>query len=501
MSGTAKSQAWVARVRQQPATENAAGGNGDRGALFRGAFIAFLCPISGIFAIVSTMLYDVILVLALLLANGVLAMAEIAVLSARKGRLTELADRGQHGARLAIRLAADPSRFLATIQLGLTLLGVLTGVLSGQRIAHNISVLLAPIPGLGDYADGLGIAVVVAVLTYLSLVFGELVPKQLALRNAEDAATFLARPLLLFSKLVHPITRVLAGSSNLILRFFKGSEAPPSAITEEELKVMIDHATEAGVMRESEQDMMKGVLSLGDLTAKDLMTPRHEMVALDVEDDEKTNWARITESGHTYFPVVDGEATNIIGLVSIKHLIEHHLAGRPLALRALAAPPLFLPETVPAVKVMEKFKIGKTHMAFVVDEHGGIEGIITVTDVLKAVVGDMPTMGEDAEEPLIVRREDGSFLVDGRTAISELMVALRIKTLPKKHAGDYTTVGGLIMTRLGRIPNISDSFRFRGYRFEVVDMDKRRVDKVLVTKMPRKLKAGPHPTGARAAAF
>jgi putative hemolysin len=193
--------------------------------------------------------------------------------------------------------------------------------------------------------------------------------------------------------------------------------------------------------------------------------------------------------------VIEGDASNIIGLVSIKHLIERHLDGRAMALRELAAPPLFLPETVPALKGMEKFKAGKTHMAFVVDEHGGIEGIITVTDVLKAVVGEMPTMGEDAEEPLIVQREDGSWLVDGRTAITELMVALRIKTLPKKHAGDYTTVGGLVMTRLGRIPNVADAFRFRGYRFEVASMDKRRVDKVLVTKMPRKVPASQPVTG------
>ena len=442
------------------------------------------------------MLFEIAFVAALLLSNGLLAMGEIAVVSARKALLTELSERGQRGARIALRLAADPSRFLAAVQLGITLLGAVAGVYSGARLVPALAAQVAQLPVAGAYADAVGMTVVVLLLTFFSLVLGELVPKQLALRNAEDAASLLARPLQLMSRLASPFTRTLSGSSNLVLRLFKGVVAPPSAITEEELKVMIDHATEAGVMRESEQDMMKGVLSLGDLTAKDLMTPRHEVVALDLGDDDQTTWARITESGHTYFPVVDGEASNIIGLVSIKHLIEHHLAGKPLNLRERAAPPLFLPETVPAMKVMEKFKIGKTHMAFVVDEHGGIEGIITVTDVLKAVVGDMPTMGEDAEEPLIVARDDGSFLVDGRTAITELMDALRIKSLPKKHAGDYATVGGLIMTRLGRIPNIADSFRFRGYRFEVVGMDKRRVDKVLVTKMPRKAPAGPSLSGA-----
>lgn len=441
------------------------------------------------------MLYEIVLVLTLLLANGILAMAEIAIVSARKTRLTELADHGQHGARIALKLAADPSRFLATIQLGITLIGVLTGVVSGERVARALRIQLEAVPLLQAHAEGLAIGIVVVVLTYMSLVLGELVPKQLALRNAEEAATFLARPMMLFARLLHPFTRILSSSANLVLRFFKGVEAPPNSITEEELKVMIDHATEAGVMKESEQDMMKGVLSLDDLTAKDLMTPRHEMVALDIQDDEEATWSRITASGHTYFPVIDGEPSNILGLVSIKHLIEHRLAGKPMTLRERAAAPLFVPETVPALKVMEKFKIGKTHMAFVVDEHGSVEGIITVTDVLKAVVGDMPTMGEDADEPMIVRREDGTFVVDGRTAITELMVALRIKTLPKGHAGDYTTVGGLVMTRLGRIPNVSDSFKFRGYRFEVSEMDKRRVDKVVVTKMPRKPAAQPADQG------
>lgn len=440
------------------------------------------------------MLSEITIVFILLLGNGLLAMAELAVISSRRTRLTELADRGQRGAKIALKLASDPARFLATVQLGITLLGVLSGVLTGARIASALGGLIAKVPLLAPHADAYATTIVVALLTFVSLVVGELVPKQLALRNAEETAAMLSRPLLFLSKLAYPLTRVLSLSSNVVLKLFEGfaggQDAPPTSITEEELKVMIDHATEAGVVKESEQDMMKGVLSLGELTAKDLMTPRHEMVGLDVQDDEKTNWDRIIESGHTYFPVYDGEASNIIGLVSIKQLIGVRMEGKPLDLRASCAPPLFLPETVPALKVMEKFKIGKTHMAFVVDEHGGIEGIITVTDVLKAVVGDMPTMGEDAEEPMIVQRDDGSYLVDGTTPITELMETLKIKTLPKKHAGDYTTVGGLVMTRLGRIPNITDTFRFRGYRFEVVDMDKRRVDKVLVSKMPRKPPAG-----------
>ena len=429
---------------------------------------------------------EVVAILLLTVMNGLLAMSEIALVSARKTRLQQLADEGRHGAKAALKLASEPAQFLSTVQFGISLIAVGTGAYGGATVAASLKPYLLTMFDNPNTAEGLSIGLVVAGTTLLTLIFGELVPKQIALANAETVSCLIARPMQILSRAATPFVKSLNGISRVVLKVVKANIEQPSSITEEELKVMIDHATEAGVVKESEQDMMKGVLSLGDLTAYDLMTPRHEMVVLDSEDDEETNLAKVIESGHTYFPVVQGEASNIIGVTSIKVLMMQHMAKRTLDLKATLAPPLFVPETVPVLKVLEKFKIGKTHMAFVVDEHGGIEGVITVTDVLKAVVGDMPSMGSDAEDPMIVQREDGSWLVDGRTAITELMDVLHIKTLPKKHAGDYTTVGGLVMTRLGRIPKAGDAFRFRGYRFEVVDMDRRRVDKLLIAKMPRK---------------
>ncbi len=444
--------------------------------------------------------FEIVVVFVLLAVNGLLAMTEIAVVSSRKTRLQQLADENRTGARTALKITNDPSHFLSTVQIGISLVGVVAGAYGGATIAKSLAVVLQDLPLIAKYAEPVSVTIVVLLITFAALVVGELVPKQIGLRHPESIACAMARPMQILTKLTYPAVLLLAWSSKLLLKLFRASGAPPSSITEEELKVMIDNATEAGVVKESEQDMMKGILSLGDLTAYDLMTPRHEMVVLDIEDDAAASWLKVVESGHTYFPVIEGDATNIIGVVSIKKLMATEREGRGFDLRGVLSPPLFVPETVPVLKVLEKFKTSKTHMGFVVDEHGGIEGVITVTDVLKAVVGDLPSSGDEHEDPSIVQREDGSWLVDGKTPITELMETLRIRSLPKKHAGDYTTVGGLVITRLGRIPAAADSFRFRGYRFEVMDMDRRRVDKVLVTKMPRKVPGAAKAESAKAEA-
>lgn len=428
---------------------------------------------------------EIIVILGLLALNGIFAMAEMAIVSSRKTRLMELAGEGYSGARAALKIQAAPGEFLSTIQIGITLIGVLAGAFGGATVARHLKVALEKMPMLADYAAPASVAIVVIIITFISLIMGELVPKQLALRNAEMIAIRMAGFMRILSKILYPLARVLNLSTNFILNMIStGSERRP-VITEDEIRMMIDQATEAGVVKKTEQGMMKGVMNLGDLEAYDLMTPRHEVVWLDASDTPERNWARILESGHTYFPVIDGDSTHVIGLVSVKGLLKQKVEGKPLDLRAALAPPLYVAEKVPALRVLEKFKANNTHLALVVDEHGATEGLISINDLLKAVVGDITASGGIEEDPNVIERADGSWLVDGSTPITELKKLLKVRKLPREEEGDYTTLAGFIMSRLGRVPKTTDTFKWRSFKFEVIDMDRRRIDKVLIVKLPK----------------
>jgi putative hemolysin len=431
------------------------------------------------------MWFEILTILALLALNGIFAMAEMAIVSSRKTRLMELSGEGHRGARAALKIQAAPGEFLSTIQIGITLVGVLAGAFGGATVARHLEVVLEKIPAVSVYAGEISVAVVVVTITFVSLVMGELVPKQLALRNAEMIAVRMAGFMRVLSQVLYPFAKFLNASTNLILRVIApGGESRP-VITEDEIRLMIDQATEAGVVKKTEQGMIKGVMNLGDLEAYDLMTPRHEVVWLDATDPPEKNWEKILASGHTYFPVVDGDAANILGLVSVKALLKQRIDGKSLTLRDVLAPPLYVAEKVPAIRVLEKFKANNTHLALVVDEHGGIEGLISINDVLKAVVGDITASGGVEEDPNVVERADGSWLVDGSTPLGELKKLLKVRKLPREEEGDYTTLAGFIMSRLGRVPKTADGFKWRNYKFEVVDMDRRRIDKVLIIKMPK----------------
>lgn len=427
--------------------------------------------------------FELLLILLLMLFNGVLAMAEIAVVSARKTRLKQLADDGSRRAKAALKLANNPGRFLSTVQVGISLIGVLAGAFGGARLASHLAPFVARITIVAPYAQEIAFAVTVAWITYLSLVIGELVPKQIALRNAEPIAMLVAGPMAYFAKILHPMVQLLLVSTNLVLRFVPKGQIKDAMITEDEVKLIIRQATEAGVVMTAEREMIDGVLRLGDLRANDLMTPRPEMVLLDDDEPIEKTLVKIGESGHTYFPLYSKDPSIIIGIVSVKDLWNQISSGKKTGLRAVAGPPLFVPETMTALRLLEKFKTSKVHLAIVLDEHGGIEGLVSINDVLKGIVGDIQTMGDD-EEPEVVERDDGSWLLDGGLSASDLKDLLKVKKLPRED-GSYTTVGGLVMTRLGRIPKAGDSFKWRGYRFEVVDMDRHRVDKVLVAHVPK----------------
>ena len=422
---------------------------------------------------------EVIFILILILANGILAMAEIAVISARKARLQQRADGGDEKARAALNLANDPTDFLSTVQIGITLVGVLAGAFGGATIAAQISDWVTGFPPLAPYSAAIGVGVVVLLITYFSLVLGELVPKRLALNNPERIATLMAAPMLLLSRLTSPLVRLLSISSNLVLRLLgaKPSDEPP--VTEEEIKVMIEQGTQAGVFAEAEQDMVQAVFRLADRRVGTLMTPRTDVVWLDLDDTLEENHRKLIGSAHSRFPVAQGSLDYVVGVVLAKDLLSSCITGKTLDLREVLLSPMFVPESMPALHVLEQFRESRIHTALVIDEYGGFQGLVTLFDILESIVGEIPDFG-DISELEVTQREDGTWLVDGMLPVDELKEIFHLSTLPGEERGYYQTVGGFMMTFLGRIPVASDHFVWSGLRFEVVDMDGLRVDKILI---------------------
>jgi len=441
---------------------------------------------------------EVLLLLALILVNGVFSGSEMAVASSRKARLQERADRGDAGARAALELSENPNRFLSTVQIGITLVGVLTGAFGGATLAASLSRLLAGVPALAPYSDPLGFGLVVAAVTYLSLILGELVPKRLALNSPERTAAGVARPMLALSRLAGPVVAVLGASTDAVLRLLGVQRSDDAQVTEEEIKVMIGQGAEAGVFEPGEPDLVEGVLSLSDRQVGELMTPRTRLVALDLDDPVEVNVRKMAESPHANFPVYRGSIDSLIGLVSVKDVWAAASRGgaggaaaRSPDLEGLARPPLYVPESLRALRLLERFKHrppgtgpggAQAELAVVIGEHGGTEGLITLTDLMEAIVGDLPGAGAAAPEGA-VRREDGSWLVDGGLDADELRERLGLETVPDPSREEYHTVGGFVMQRLGSVPAPGDRFEWEGHRFEVMDMDGHRVDKVLVTPL------------------
>lgn len=423
---------------------------------------------------------QIIVILLLILVNGLFAMSEIAVVSARKARLKQRAEAGDHRAKAALELAETPNRFLSTIQIGITLVGILAGAFGGATLAKDLGACLSRIPALKPYGEAIGLAVVVLATTYFSLVIGELVPKRLALNSPERIAALVAAPMRALSLVAYPAVRLLGLSTELVLRILgiRPSAEPP--VTEEEIKVLLEQGTEAGVFQEVEQDMVESVLLLDERRAASLMTPRPEIAWLDIDDPPEEIRRKLITSPYSRFPVCQGSLDNVLGEVEARDLLARSLCGEPFDLRAMLQKPLYVPETMPALKVLEAFKKSGTQMALVIDEYGSIQGLVTLKDILEAIVGDIPS-AEELAEPQAVRREDGSWLLDGMLPIEEFKELLRIEELPGEEQGLYQTIAGFVITQLGRIPMAADHFEWGGLRFEVMDMDGNRVDKVLVT--------------------
>jgi putative hemolysin len=423
--------------------------------------------------------FEIVFILLLVLANGVLAMSELSIVSARKVRLQQRADKGDAGASAAIELANSPNKFLSTVQIGITLVGILAGAFGGATLAEQLGVMLNRIPPLMPYGEAIAIVVVVLAITYLSLVLGELVPKRLALGNAENIASIVARPMRLLSVVASPAVRLLSFSTEAVLRMLRVQQSDEPPVTEEEVKVMIEQGIQARIFEKAEYDMVENIFWLSDRRIKELMTPRPEIVWLDLEDSPEQIRRELIESGHSRLPVCRGELDDVLGIVRAKDLLALDLEGVPLDLNAILRPPLFVPESMPVLKMLEVFKQSGTHVALVTDEHGGIEGLTTHHDILEAIVGDIPSVGEQTE-PQAVQREDGSWLLDGKMRVDDFKDIFNIESLPGEERGNYQTLGGFVMMQMARIPSAGQYFEWGGLRFEVMDMDGRRVDKVLV---------------------
>jgi putative hemolysin len=429
---------------------------------------------------VSDVALEIFFILLLLIANGVFAMSELAIVSARKPRLEQRAEAGDANAQAALELATAPENFLSTVQIGITLIGILAGAISGATIATKLDALLEQIPALLPYSETLSVGLVVIVLTFLSIVIGELAPKRLALNNPEGIASAVAPTMRVLARITAPAVRLLNFSSDLVLYLFNLQPSNEPPVTDEDIRGMLEQGTQVGIFDPIEEEIVGQVFRLSDRTVSALFTPRTEIIWLDIADPPEEIKQTLIESGHSRYPVAEDNLDNVIGLVVAQDLLAQSLNGDRLDLRSILQPALFIPETTPALVVVERLKQTRSHLALVIDEYGGLEGLVTLDDILTAIVGDIP----DSDEPLeaeAIQRDDGSWLVDGMFQIDEFQELFEIKTLPDVAEGHYQTVGGLVMAMLGRIPNPGDHFELEGHRLEVVDMDGRRVDKVLVT--------------------
>ena len=425
---------------------------------------------------------EILFICLLVIANGVLAMAETAVVSSRKAKLRRQAEAGNPAAKQALALAANPARFLALVEFWLTLSGMIAGVLGGARLAGPLGERLARTPWLTPYAPAVAFVIVTVGLTSFILLFGELVPKRIGLAHPEKVAGLLSGTMRMLAWLAAPFLRILELATEGILRLIRLKPDPAEAVvSEDEVRALVEQGLHAGVFQRAEQRMVEGVLTLDQRSVTSLMTPRPKIVFLNLDDSEEINWRKIVTSGHSHFPVFHGNRDHVVGMVSVKAIWANSAIGLPSTLKNLLVAPLSVPETLNAAQLLEQFRKTGKHIAIVTDEFGAVQGLVTLIDVLEAIVGDLPDHGPRQAQAEIRRREDGSWLIDATLPVGELktLISLKIR-LPREGDADYKTLGGFVMTYFGRIPAAGDWFEWGGWRFEVVDMDRHRIDKVLV---------------------
>jgi putative hemolysin len=435
---------------------------------------------------------QITVIVLLTLINGLFAMSETALVSSRKARLKQRAEAGDRGARTAMQLADSPNRFLSTVQIGISLVGVLAGAFGGATLAGPLADALRAVPALAPYAGPVAFSTVVVAITYLSLIIGELVPKRLALNGAEAVASRVAGPMRLLSAITAPAVWFLSVSTEGVLRLLGARRTGEPPVSEQEVEILMEEGAQAGVFEEEERDLVQRALKLDDRPIRELMTPRPNVVWLDFDDPPEKILRQAREAGHSFFPVARKDLDDLLGIASVKAAWARQAPGKNVdLLGSLQRAPL-VPEGAPATKALEAFKRSSLPVSLVIDERGHIEGLVTLTDVLEALIGEVPEEGEPAETP-IVHRADGSLMVDGLLGANVLKDHLGLDALPREEEeADYHTVGGMVMDNLGRVPAAGDRFDWEGYAFEVLDMDGRRVDKVLITSSPERF--GPEHT-------
>ncbi len=433
----------------------------------------------------NSALLEISLVLILLVANGVFAMTEIAIVSSRKGLLQTMADKGNKGAARALALSENPNRFLSTVQIGITLVGIVAGALGSGTVATRLAEIIAEVPLIGNYAQPVSLAIVIGILTYLSLVIGELVPKRLAMKFPESIASGMSGPMAGISWVASPVVSLLSWSTGALLKLFGVRETEESAMSREELTVLVRQGMTTGSINATESRMMQGVMGFEKLVAYDIMIPRSKIVWIEKDAKHDEVWSQIMHSTQGVFPVYQGRRENLIGAVSIKDIYGQLASGEPVSFPKIMHPPLLVPETQRASLLLETFRQSGQRAAFVLDEFGSVMGMVTLIDLMETIVGDVPSMEEQLTMP-VKQREDGSWLIDGLFEIEKLPERLEGFVLPEGGGDAFQTVSGWFMNVLGRVPMETDQISNGEWFFEVIDMDNTRVDKVLAKRQPVK---------------
>jgi len=424
---------------------------------------------------------ELLIILLLVLINGVFSMSEIALVSSRKSRLEAFARTGDKQAKAALDLANSPNRFLSTVQIGITLIGILTGVYSGDKITSDLEVVLGTLPYVGIYKHSVAVGLVVLLITFLSLVLGELVPKRIGLSNPEGIAMFVAKPMNVLSRITSPFIALLSLASDLLIRILN-IKPNESSVTEEEIKSLIQEGTTGGIFEEIEQEIVHNVFQLGDRRVTSLMTNRQEIVWLDIEDSLEENKAKVFETKHAVYPLCRGTVDNVLGLIYIKDLIGEDVDERLASLPALKREPVYLPESNRAYQALEKFKEHRMYFGIIVDEYGGLMGVVTMHDIMDALVGDISE--EDEYETDIVKRDDGTYLIDAQLPFDDFVqyFEVNVHDAERRDLVGFNTLGGFALHILEDIPETGETFQWKHFDFEIIDMDKSRIDKILVKK-------------------
>lgn len=438
------------------------------------------------------MIYEILFIILLIIANGTFAMSEIAIISVRKAKLQQLANEGNTKAKVALELANSPNRFLSTAQIGITLIGIFAGALGGATIAEELKIFIYSIPMLEmlrPYSGSIAITVVVLGITYTSLVIGELVPKRLAMNNTEKIACMVANPMRTMSVIVSPVVHLLSYSTDLILKIVGIKPVEGHSISEDEIKILIDEGIKAGTFEIAERDMIEHIFRLSDQRVSALLTPRNDIVWLDIDDSPDEIKRKMVDSGLSRFPLCQNSLDNILGIIQVKDILSRDILCKDIPCKDIIEEikktlrrPLFVPESTHVLKVLELFKQSGAHISLVVDEYGSVQGLITLNDILEEIVGDIPT-AEELADPEAVKREDGSWLLDGMLSVDKFKDIFHITKLPGE--GNYHTLAGFVLAQMGRIPSAGNHFEWSGLRFEVVDMDKNRIDKMIVIRSMR----------------